>query len=83
VQLDQPVTRWRGEIEAQATREPPLAQVDAVVISQARATVIAGLLRELSTRLRPGLAVGPVQSDGTLARFVDELRDDLQTRSWR
>jgi hypothetical protein len=80
VPLDAHVPQWRQQIADQADREPSRAGVDAVVISQARAEVLAALLRELSTRLRPGLAVGPIQSDGSLRDLLDELFDDLLTR---
>lgn len=39
------------------------------------------LLRELSTRLRPGLSVVPVVSDGSLSAFVTELAEDILRRS--
>jgi hypothetical protein len=81
VPLDTHVDRWRREIAEQADREPNPDRVDAMVISQARAAVLAAVLRELSTRVRPGLAAGPIQSDGSLSDLLDELSSDLLGRS--
>lgn len=81
VPLDAHVARWRQEIAAEAVNEPNPDRTTAVVISQARAQVLAALLRELSTRLRPGLAVGPIQSDGSLSALTEELYFSLLERS--
>jgi hypothetical protein len=83
IPLDELVAEWRALIEAERGKEPPLANVDAVVISAVRAQIIAYLLQELAARLRPGFAVGPILSDGSLSAFVEELATDLKTRSWR
>lgn len=82
VRLDEPITRWRAEIDAGSSVEPSPERVDAVVVSHARAVVIAALLRELAARLRPGSPVGPVQSDGALSALAEELQEDLSARSW-
>jgi hypothetical protein len=81
VPLDAHVAEWRAEIEAQVGVEPDISRVDAVVISQARTRALVALMRELSTRLRPGLAVPPVVSDGSLSAFALELAEDLLRRS--
>ncbi len=48
---------------------------DIVVIPPGRATVIAGLLEELALRLRPGLEVGPIRSDGSFSALARELAE--------
>lgn len=83
VGLDRHVPEWRVAIRAQAGREPSPDRVDAVVISQNRARIIAELLRELSMRLRRGVTAGPIHSDGSISRLAAELAEDLQNRSWR
>lgn len=81
VSLDEHVGEWRRWIEEQAELEPDPHLVRAVVISEARTRVVVALLRELSTRLRPGLSVGPMVSDGSLSAFVEELAEDMFRRS--
>lgn len=54
---------------------------DIVAISTQRAGVIATLLEELAARLRPGVASGPIRSDGDLARLTHELAEDMYRRS--
>jgi hypothetical protein len=83
IPLDELVAEWRALIEAERGKEPPPGKLDAVVISAVRAQIIAYLLRELANRLRPGYAVGPIRSDGSLSAFVTELAEDLMSRSWR
>jgi hypothetical protein len=80
VPLDALVAQWRGLIEA-ASEHEPARRLEVVVISAVRAQVIAYLLRELSNRLRPGQAVGTIQSNGSLSRFIAELAEDLFIRS--
>jgi hypothetical protein len=44
-----------------------------VVISSRRARAIADLLDELAVRLRPGLTVGPIQAERSLAELAASL----------
>jgi hypothetical protein len=83
VPLDALVAEWRELIGAERRKEPRPDSVDVVVISAVRARIIAYLLRELSNRLRPGFAAGPIESDGSLSAFITELAEDLKSRSWR
>jgi hypothetical protein len=46
------------------------------------ASVLAALVEELSKRLEPGLAVGPIEPDGSISRLAKELADDLFHRAW-
>jgi hypothetical protein len=82
VLLDANVAHWRAEIARHIHLEAVPQGLDVVVISAARAGVIASLLRELATRLRPGLAVEPVQSDGSISSLAAELAQDMYARSW-
>jgi hypothetical protein len=85
IALDEAATEWRAVVEAAATAEPSAKQQPpngVVVISPGRASVIAALVRELSKRLQPGLAVGPIQSDGSISRLAKDLADDLNRRAW-
>lgn len=59
-------------------------QTGVVAISPARAMVMSILLRELAIRLRHGTDVGPIESDGALARTAANLAwhlDSQRTRS--
>ena len=82
VRLDEPVADWRARIDAARSVEPDPARVDTVVVSHARAEVLASLLPELAARLRLGLPVGPMRSDGSLSALAAELQEDLDERSW-
>ena len=75
------VAERRARMAEQVAVEPPPSRIDAVVISEARSRVLVALLRELSTRLRPGLSVAPVISEGSLSAFVTELAEDIPRRS--
>ncbi len=59
-------------------------QTGVVAISRARAQAMASLLEELAIRLRPGISIGPIDSDGTMARTAADLAgylDSQRTRS--
>jgi hypothetical protein len=71
------VTLERG---AEFDARPAMGSAHIVAISPSRALVIAGLLDELSLRLKPGLAVGPIRSDGSLSRLAQALSDDITRR---
>jgi hypothetical protein len=83
IPFDDLVAHWRELIEAERHKEPRPNSVDVVIISAVRARIVAYLLRELSNRLRPGFAVGPIESDGSVSAFITELAEDLMSRSWR
>jgi hypothetical protein len=44
-----------------------------VAISRSRGGTIGVLLKELAARLRPGVAVGPIQADDSLSRLAADL----------
>lgn len=67
VPLDANVEEWRNRLEEGRS------QGRGGISSHEWVEVVAALLRELSTRVRPGLAVGPIVSDGSLQEFVLEL----------
>jgi len=83
IPLDAAAAEMRAAVEASLATEPPVRQSvnGVVVIAPGRAWVIAALVEELSRRLEPGRAVGPVQSDGSLSRLAKELADDLARRA--
>ena len=84
IPLDNAAAEWRAAVESASVTEPSATNQPpngVVVISPGRAWVIAGLVDELSRRLRPGLSVGPIQSDGSLSRLAKELADDLNRRA--
>jgi len=54
---------------------------DIVAISVQRAGVIADLLDELATRLRPGVETGPIRSTGKLSGLARELAEDMYRRA--
>ena len=80
--LDAPVAGWRAEIAAGRGHEPNVTYFypDLISCSLARMRVLAELLHEYAARMRPGRAVGPVQSGGALSGLLDELANDLRTR---
>jgi hypothetical protein len=83
--LDEAAAEWRSSVQAASTGEPSPKQQPAngvVVISTTRVWVIAELIGELAKRLEPGLAVGPIESDGSISRLAKELADDLFHRAW-
>jgi hypothetical protein len=85
IPLDEAAAEWRAAVESSRAKEPPVNNQPpngVVVISPGRASVIAALVAELAKRLEPGLAVGPVQSDGSISRLAKELADDLVHRAW-
>jgi hypothetical protein len=84
IPLDDAAAVWRTALESASATEPsPTDQPPngVVVISPGRAWVIAGLVDELSRRLRPGLTVGPIPSDGSLSRLAKALADDPNRRA--
>jgi hypothetical protein len=85
IPLDEAAAEWRASVESSRAKEPSVKNQPpngVVVISPGRAWVIAGLVEELSKRLEPGLAVGPIESDGSISRLAKELADDLVHRAW-
>ena len=85
IPLDEAAAEWRALVESGRAKEPSVKNQPpngVVVISPGRAWVIAGLVEELSKRFEPGLAVGPIESDGSISRLAKELADDLRHRAW-
>jgi hypothetical protein len=81
VPIDAHVAEWRAAIEAGRELEPhPSERRHTIVLSHQRVEVICNLLRELSKRTRPGVAVGPVQSDGSISQLAIDLAEDLRNR---
>lgn len=82
LELDAPVAGWRAAIAAGRAHEPNVtyAYPEVLSLSLERTRVVAELLHEYAARMRPGVAVGPVQSSGELSRFLAELATDLRTR---
>jgi hypothetical protein len=66
-------------LDAEAGRRPARG---VVVISVNRALAVSRLVEELSLRLAPGLAVGPIESNGSLSQLAEELSRDLYRRSY-
>lgn len=82
VPLDARVESWRAAIDEGRAVEPAgRKMVEAAVLSHERATVIAALLRELSKRMRPGFAAGPIDSSGEISALAEELAADLWKRA--
>lgn len=82
--LDRAAASMRAVLEADIAPETSLRRQppgDTVLMAPGRAVVIAELLEELALRLRAGQAVGSIQSDGSLTRFVKELAVDMGRRA--
>jgi hypothetical protein len=81
--LDEIVAEYRSSLALSAAAESRLGPSarELVVVAPGRAAIIAELLDELALRLRPGTAVGPIRSDGSLSRLVRELADDMYRRA--
>jgi hypothetical protein len=85
IPLDEAAAEWRALVESGRAKEPSVKNQPpsgVVIISPGRASVIVELVAELSKRLEPGLAVGPIQSDGSISRLAKELAEDLHHRAW-
>jgi hypothetical protein len=85
IPLDEAAAEWRSAVDAACADEPSAKQQPpngVVVMSSTRAAVIAALVEELSKRLEPGLAVGPIESNGSISRSAKDLADDLYHRAW-
>jgi hypothetical protein len=82
--IDELVPQWRRALDAGRPDEAALGRPAPGVVSMSanRALVLADLVEELGLRLRPGHAVGPIQSDGSLSRLATELADDLMERQF-
>lgn len=82
ITLDEAAARSRESLE---TGDADTGRVrnaaDIVVVPPGRATVIAGLLEDLALRLRPGLEVGPIRSDGSFSALARELADYMRRLS--
>jgi hypothetical protein len=48
-----------------------------VAMSRARGGTMGVLLKELAARLRPGVAVGPIQADDSMSRLAADLAWEL------
>jgi len=81
--LDEAVAFFRPLADAAASSDNGRVRVsrDIVSISRERATLLGDLLEELALRLKPGLEVGPIQSDGSFSRFARELAEDMYRRA--
>ncbi len=76
ITLDEAAAKIREGLEAgDADTGRASNAADIVVLPPGRATVIAGLLEDLALRLRPGLEVGPIDSDGSFSALARELAD--------
>jgi hypothetical protein len=76
ITLDEAASRGQEVLETGSDDTgKPLNRSGIVVLPAGRATTIAGLLEELSLRLRPGLEVGPIQSDGSISDLARELAE--------
>jgi hypothetical protein len=82
VPIDAHVPAWRAAIRSgpvnpsRWTSPDPAGEyrsVTGVVLPHAHVRVVCDLLHELAKRLRPGLAVGPIESDGSLNELATEL----------
>lgn len=85
IPLDEAAAEWRAMVESSRAKEPSPKQQPwsgVVVLSPGRASAIVALVKELARRLEPGLAVGPIESDGSIGRLAKELADDLFHRAW-
>jgi hypothetical protein len=80
--LDAAAADWRGRVARHVDVEVNYGNRlhDSIVISADRGAVIANLLDELAERLRPGLAVGPIHSDGSISQLAQELAEDMFLR---
>ncbi|AEV82487.1 hypothetical protein ACWT_1469 [Actinoplanes sp. SE50] len=83
ITLDQAAAEFGELIDAgrpaEVRLDPDEGRDEVAAFSRQRAKVIASLLDELSRRVRPGLAVGPIQSDGKLADLAAESAAHLRS----
>jgi len=82
ISLDKAGAHFAGMIregrKAEAGLDVDYPSTDDVGLSTGRARVIASLLEELSIRLEPGRAVGPIESDGELSKVALDISSYLR-----
>jgi hypothetical protein len=85
ITLEEAAADLRRSVDAEDTValgiEFPEEGDQVIAISSARALAIAALLGELSLRLQPGRAVGPIRSDDSLSRLAREVAQHLHDRT--